>query len=164
MKIQIAGLVNDSIVDGVGLRYGVYVQGCPHGCKGCHNPKTHDFNCGKTMDTDEIWEAIAKNPLLDGVTFSGGEPMCQPIPLKELAVKAKAAGLNIWVYSGYTWEKLLTMGGDVCALLQLTDILVDGAFIEGEKSLELRFKGSKNQRTIDVQKSLTANKIVLADI
>lgn len=160
MRIQIAGLVNDSIVDGPGLRFGVYVQGCSHQCRGCHNPQSHDYNGGITMDTREIWEKILANPLLDGITFSGGEPFEQPLPLVELGEKAKEAGLNLWCYTGYTIEELLTANQDKKALLSLVDVLVDGPFLEEERSLELKFKGSKNQRILDIPKTLATGQPV----
>lgn len=160
MKIQIAGLVNDSIVDGPGLRFGVYVQGCSHKCPGCHNPQSHDFNDGRAMDTQEIWKIIKANPLLDGVTFSGGEPFEQPLPLIELGQKAKEWDLNIWCYTGYTVEELLKGDQDKKSLLSLVDVLVDGPFLAEEKSLELKFKGSKNQRILDVPKTLATGKAI----
>ena len=164
MKIRIAGLINDSIVDGLGLRYGIYVQGCPHFCVGCHNPQSHDFQGGKEMDTAEIWQKIESNPLLDGITFSGGEPMCQPKPLLELAKAAREAGLNVWCYTGYTWEELIKDDGDIKKLLNNIDILVDGPYIEKERSLSLKFRGSGNQRIIDAAKSLATGHVIMADI
>ena len=102
-----AGVVSESIVDGPGIRFTLFVQGCPHKCEGCHNPQTHDFSGGKDDDTDAILERILENPLLDGVTFSGGEPFCQAKPLADLAMKIKAAGLDVISYSGYTIEYLI---------------------------------------------------------
>ena len=155
MELRIALLIDDSIVDGSGLRYAIYVQGCPHHCPGCHNPQTHDFTGGQVMDTAEIWTEIRENPLLSGITFSGGEPFSQPKPLLELAKKAHDEGLSVWAYSGWTFEELLTQGDkDMKALLRETDVLVDGAFQQDQRSLELSFRGSKNQRLIDVQTSL----------
>ena len=107
MKIKIAGLVNDSIVDGPGLRFSVFMQGCLHNCLGCHNPETHDPEKGKWQDTEEILNKIKQNPLLDGVTFTGGEPFMQPIPLNEMVTEVKKMGLDVIIYSGYTYEKLM---------------------------------------------------------
>lgn len=161
MKIRIAALVDDSIVDGPGLRYGVYTQGCPHRCKGCHNPQTHDFNGGTETDTETIWRQIEENPLLSGVTFSGGDPLAQPLPLTELAKKAHDHGLNVWCYTGWVFEDLLAESDPaVTALLNEVDVLVDGLFLLEQRTLDLPFRGSKNQRLIDVPKSLAAGRTV----
>lgn len=166
MNIRIAGTVNDSIVDGNGLRYTIFVQGCPHHCKGCHNPQTHSFDGGKEVSTSDLFETITSNTLLDGVTFSGGEPFAQAKPLVELADLVKQnTNLNIVTYTGYTFEDIITSNNpDWIALLNSTDILIDGKFIEDLKSYELRFRGSSNQRYIDVKQSLLQHKVVLADI
>ncbi|MDR0992576.1 MAG: anaerobic ribonucleoside-triphosphate reductase activating protein [Ruminococcus sp.] len=145
--IRVSGIVSESIVDGPGLRFVLFVQGCEMNCPGCHNPATHDKNGGFLMTADEIMEKIAANPLIDGVTFSGGEPFLQAEKLVPLAEKIKAAGLDLIVYSGYRYEELKTRPGAE-KLLALADTLIDGQFIESEKSLELRFMGSRNQRTI----------------
>lgn len=165
--LRISDLVNDSIVDGEGLRFTVFVQGCPHHCKGCHNPQTHDFNAGRLVSIDEIAQKIQSNPLLDGVTFSGGEPFCQSMELYELGKKVREMGLNIMTYTGYTFEYLYEhlhdgMGYD--ALLSVTDLLVDGRFIEEQRSLELKFRGSANQRIIDVPKSLSEGKAIAIEL
>lgn len=166
MNIRIAGTVSNSIVDGPGFRYAIFVQGCPHNCKGCHNPNTHDFNGGKIVDTEVIINQIGEDPLLDGVTFSGGEPFCQCEPLYEIGKKVKEKRLNIVTYTGYEYEWLIAHKNEyhIGDLLSVTDILIDGKFILEERSLELRFKGSKNQRIIDVKKSEEAGKIIIADI
>ena len=159
MKIRIAALVNDSIVDGPGLRYAVYTQGCLHHCKGCHNPQTHDINGGYETDTEDIWREISENPLLSGITFSGGDPLLQPRPLAELAKKAGEEGLSIWCYTGWVWEDLLKKNDpDIMALLSDIDVLVDGPFLSEQRTLELPFRGSKNQRLIDVQRSLRSGR------
>ena len=108
MEIRIAGTSNDSIVDGPGIRFTIFVQGCPHHCKGCHNPQTHSYDGGKVIDTDELLEKILANPLLDGVTFSGGEPFVYAKQLADLARKIKQNNLNIVTYSGYTFERLIS--------------------------------------------------------
>lgn len=162
MKIRIAGTVNDSIVDGPGLRFSVFTQGCPHHCPGCHNPETHDPLGGHEEDTGELIRKMKKNPLLSGLTLSGGDPMMQAAPCREIAAEAHAAGLNVWTYTGYTWEALLSEGDpDRMALLRETDVLVDGPFIQDQRSLELDFCGSKNQRLIDVKASLQGGGVVL---
>ena len=163
MLIKLAGLVPESYVDGPGIRFAIFTQGCPHHCKGCHNPETHDFNGGRTADTDRIFKKITENPLIKGVTFSGGEPFCQAEPLADLGRKLKEKGYHIMSYSGYTFEELLEKGrenGAVKKLLSCLDILVDGRFVLSERSLELKFRGSKNQRLIDVPLSLKCGKAV----
>ena len=152
-SLRISGIVEESIVDGPGLRFVVFTQGCPHHCKGCHNPQTHDFNGGETRDVREIFEMFIENPLLSGITFSGGEPFVQPQPLCMLARLVKKAGKNIVVYSGYTFEQLKAMGEKdpaVLELLGLCDTLIDGPFLEDQKDLDLLFRGSRNQRIIDL--------------
>ena len=163
MEIRLAGIVNDSIVDGTGLRLTVFVQGCPHNCPGCHNPQTHSFDGGYMADTDDILVAAQKDPLLEGLTFSGGEPFMQPLPLADLAKKAHKAGYNIFCYTGFLYEDILK-DADKRILLENVDFLVDGPFIEAQKSLLLNFRGSKNQRIIDVAKSLEANTVITADL
>ena len=162
MKIRLAGLENDSIVDGPGYRLSVFTQGCPHHCEGCHNPESHDFNGGRDYDTDEIIAKMAGNPLLSGVTLSGGEPMCQSAACAVIAEAAHKAGLNVWCYTGYTWEQLWKEADpERLKLIRAADVLVDGPFILAERSLELTFCGSRNQRLIDVPKSLEAGKPVI---
>lgn len=163
MIIRIAGIENDSIVDGPGFRLAVFTQGCVHHCPGCHNPETHPFDGGKEVDTDRIVRLMEENPLLDGITLSGGDPFCQPAACAELAKAAKAMGLNVWAYSGWTYEELMEMSKespDILRFLENTDVLIDGPFILAERTLELRFRGSRNQRQIDVQKSLLEGKAV----
>ena len=163
LEIRIAGTSNDSIVDGPGIRFTIFVQGCPHHCKGCHNPQTHSYDGGKVIDTDELLEKILANPLLDGVTFSGGEPFVYAKQLADLARKIKQNNLNIVTYSGYTFERLLsesTEENGFSELLSETDILIDGPYLEAERSLMLLFRGSKNQRIVDVKKSLEKGTIV----
>lgn len=169
MEIRLFGTQNDSIVDGPGIRYAVFVQGCNHNCKGCHNPDSHDPDGGYLSDTDTLLENIKSNPLLDGVTFTGGEPFMQAAALTELAseIKKSLKGLDIVVYTGYTIEEILS-GADEnnhwMDFMRYIDILVDGPFIEELRSIELDFKGSANQRIIDAAKTLAEGKIVLADI
>ena len=166
MKIRLAGTVNDSIVDGEGIRFVIFVQGCVHNCPGCQNPQTHDFTQGYETDTDELLEKIKANPLLDGVTFSGGEPFCQPAPLCEIAKGVKKLGLNVVCYSGYTFEELIELSKDdrdIKNLLYLTDILIDGRFVLEKRNLLLKFRGSDNQRIIDVKRSLEAGTAVISD-
>lgn len=162
--IRLYGLVTDSIVDGPGFRTAIFTQGCPHHCPGCHNPNSHDFQGGTLWTLDDVEKKFADNPLLDGITLSGGEPFSQPAPCAELARRAHARGLSVWVYSGYTYEQLRAMAEkdtDVLSLLSEADVLVDGPFLLAERSLELDFRGSRNQRLIDLHKSHAQDKPVL---
>ena len=155
--MKIAGTVQDSIVDGPGFRFTLFTQGCPHKCPGCHNPQTHDFSGGEELSTDEIIKKLLSNPLTDGITFSGGEPFEQASDCAVIAAAARQHGLNVWCYSGYTFEELLEKSradSGVMELLKLTDVLVDGKFILEEKSYNVPWRGSRNQRLIDVKKSL----------
>lgn len=166
MEIRIAGTVNDSIVDGPGFRFTIFTQGCPHRCKGCHNPHTHDFNGGEIQDTQEILKKIFANPLLDGVTFSGGDPFCQAKPLVEIAKAVKEKGLNVITYTGYTFEELTAGANEENGwreLLELTDFLVDGRFVLEKRSLALHFRGSSNQRIINVKSTLETGKLTLEE-
>ena len=142
-------------MDGPGLRYVIFTQGCPHHCPGCHNPQTHDFAGGEPADIPAILAEIADDPLLQGVTFSGGEPFCQPGPLAQIAQAVKALGKDVVAYSGYTLGELEEMGETdpaVARLLDLCDILIDGPYIEAQRDLTLRFRGSANQRVIELGK------------
>jgi len=148
-EIRIAGIEPESVVDGEGIRYVIFTQGCPHRCPGCHNPETHTFDGGRVADIEELFAEIRENPLLKGVTFSGGEPFCQPKPLAELARRVHGIGRDVTTYTGYLYEDLLKMPDpDVAALLAQTDTLIDGPFILAEKDLTLPFRGSRNQRII----------------
>lgn len=160
LTIRLASdLTIDSIVDGPGLRCVLWTQGCPHHCPGCHNPHTHDETKGEIVKVSEVIEKIKNTRLQSGLTLSGGEPFMQPLPLIEIVKEAKKLHMNIWAFTGYTFEELLK-DEDKRKLLSLIDVLVDGKFVESQKSIHLRFKGSKNQRIIDVAKSLETNTVV----
>lgn len=207
--IRLFGTAPDSIVDGPGLRFAVYVQGCTHGCPGCHNPESQPCAGGEVRDLDSLMAEIAANKLAQGVTISGGEPFEQAAACAELARRCRALGLNVWTYSGYTYEQLAacaasalaTAGGpdaasdpvSVCAadaacgrashrasaaqgpasmlphvdpfgaagLLDVTDVLVDGPFVQAKHSYQLKWRGSSNQRLIDVPATRRAGRIVL---
>lgn len=166
MEIRIAGTVSESIVDGPGLRYVVFTQGCPHNCEGCQNPETHDFSGGKIVDTDFLYKECTEDPLQEGITFSGGEPFCQAEALYELGKRLKCDGYHLMCYTGWTFEELQKKSEKeefVKKLLGITDILVDGRFMIEKRSLALKFRGSENQRLIDVQKSLLEGHAVLAE-
>ena len=135
-----------------------------HGCPGCHNPQTHDFEGGQDIELDTLLKDMCRNPFIKGVTFSGGEPFCKAEPLYYLAVELKRKGKHLMAYSGYTFEQLLELSDPfVKKLLGQLDLLVDGPFIMAEKNIELRFRGSANQRVLDVPKSLEANEAVWAE-
>ena len=161
-ELRIAGIVGDSITDGPGIRTAIFVQGCSHNCPGCHNPETHDFAGGSVMTVEQLLEKIKSNPLLSGITLTGGDPMFQPAPCAELAREAKAMGLEVACYTGFTFEELVQQHDpDRMELLKCTDVLVDGRFVLAERSLDLKFKGSRNQRILDVKKSIAADEAVL---
>lgn len=166
MELRIAGTANDSIVDGPGIRFTIFTQGCPHHCDGCHNPETHDFSGGEVVDTADLLARIKANPLLDGVTFSGGEPFCQAKALADLGREIKSLGLNIVTYTGYTFEKLYADRHENGwgELLEVTDHLVDGPFILAQKDWEIKFRGSSNQRYIDCQASLAEGRVVETEV
>ena len=158
--LKLSGIQQDSIVDGPGIRTTFFCQGCPHHCEGCHNPETWPFEGGTEMDTDTLVEIVTANPLCKGVTFSGGEPFAQAEGYAGLAEALKAKGYEIASYSGYTFEQLLNGTPAQKKLLGLLDILIDGPFVQAEKSLEIAFRGSKNQRILDVPKSLAAKQAI----
>lgn len=163
MDIRISGTVSESIVDGPGLRYVIFVQGCPHNCPGCHNPQTHSFDSGRAVDTDELFNDCVEDPLNKGVTFSGGEPFCQAEALYELGKRFKERGYHLMCYSGWTYEELMLKAEReeyVGKLLGILDVLVDGRFILERRTLALPFRGSDNQRLIDVQKSLAKDMVI----
>ena len=159
-----ADLQSDSIVDGPGLRAVLWTQGCAHHCKGCQNPQTWDFNGGGLIPLEVVYEAIDELECQTGLTFSGGDPMFQPDACNKIAEYARKKGLNIWVYTGFTFEKILEMSETkpiYKEFLSKIDVLVDGPFKIEERDLNLLFRGSRNQRLIDVDKSLKAGKVVL---
>lgn len=166
MKIRLAAyLQSDSIVDGEGIRTVIWTQGCPHHCLGCHNPETHDFNGGALVDLEEVFEIIDTLEGQDGITFSGGDPFMQAKECSLIAKYAKGKGLNIWAYTGFTFEELLNLSTrkpEIMDFLKEIDILVDGKFVLAEKSLNCIFRGSKNQRIIDVKKSLKSKKTIIS--
>lgn len=153
MQLRIAGIVRESIVDGPGMRFVVFVQGCPHHCEGCHNPQTHDFNGGKITTLKAIYEQIEQTPMVSGITFSGGEPFCQAEALAALGKRLREDGKDIMTYSGFTYEKLLEKAKTekgVDDLLRCTNILVDGPFVLSKRNILLKFRGSENQRVLDI--------------
>lgn len=162
MTINMAGVAANSIVDGPGIRTTYFAQGCPHHCEGCHNPETWEFGVGTPVETEALAQIARKDPLCRGVTFSGGEPFAQAEGFCELAEILKSEGYEIASYSGFTFEQLQKGSEHQKKLLSLLDVLVDGPFVLAQRSLELNFRGSANQRIIDVQKSLASGEIVFA--
>ncbi|MBQ7344851.1 MAG: anaerobic ribonucleoside-triphosphate reductase activating protein [Oscillospiraceae bacterium] len=159
--LDLSGIVSDSIVDGPGIRTTVFSQGCPHHCEGCHNPETWDFGCGTPMEEERIVDIVRENPLCRGVTFSGGEPFAQAEGFAKLARLLKGEGYEVASYSGYTFEQLLRGTKAQRELLTCIDVLIDGPFLLAEKSLEVPFRGSRNQRILDVPASLEAGAAVV---
>jgi len=155
--LRIAGTIQDSIVDGPGLRFVVFAQGCEFRCEGCHNPETWDTGGGSEVTVEELIGEMRRNPLTDGLTLSGGEPFLQAGECAELAAAARRDGLNVWVFTGYTFEELLAKAKTETKtekLLEQTDVIVDGRFIIAERTLQLLWRGSKNQRLLDAPGSL----------
>ena len=158
--LDLSGIVSDSIVDGPGIRTTIFCQGCPHHCPGCHNPETWEFGCGTQVPVEDLVDVVRSNPLCRGVTFSGGEPFAQAAGFAKLAKLLKEKGYEVASYSGYTFEELLEGSEEQKELLQTIDILIDGPFLMAEKSLEIAFRGSRNQRILDVKKSLAEGRAV----
>lgn len=169
-KLRIASIAQESIVDGEGWRYVVFTQGCNHNCLGCHNPASHDFNGGEVVNIDTIITEIEGNPLLDGVTLSGGDPFFQAKDLISMCKHLKSKDYNIWAYTGFNFEEFIKFkNGDTCdnrvnadmiQLLQYIDVVVDGRFEQDKRTLTLEYRGSDNQRLVDVYNSLKSNSVV----
>lgn len=163
-KIRIAGVIKESTVDGPGFRYVIFTQGCPHHCEGCHNPETHDMNGGKLESITTLAEDITKNPLLKGITLSGGEPFMQAKKLAKLLSLIDLKRYSVMTYTGFKYEYLISNANDdngYLELLKLTDVLIDGKFMKDLKSSSAKFRGSTNQRAIDVKSSLKENSVIL---
>ncbi|AND83361.1 anaerobic ribonucleoside-triphosphate reductase activating protein [Clostridium tyrobutyricum] len=164
-KVRLSGIAYESLVNGPGLRRVYFAQGCGHNCRGCFNPSTHSFYDGELRDIDMLVEDIKLNPMIHGVTFSGGDPFYQAESFSYMANKIKTLGLNIWCYTGYKIEYILDNKVEYgLELLKNIDVLVDGKFDEDKKVASLKFRGSSNQRIIDVKASIHSRNIVLIDI
>lgn len=162
--MRIHSTIQDSIVDGPGLRYVVFVQGCSHNCRGCHNPATHDYDGGRDAAVEDLVAEMRQNPLCEGLTLSGGEPFDQAWECSLLASRARIEGKTVWTYTGYGLDYILRQARRSvpwALLLHHTNVLVDGPFVESLKSYDAKFRGSTNQRLIDVPKSLEAGEVVL---
>ncbi|MDR1510532.1 MAG: anaerobic ribonucleoside-triphosphate reductase activating protein [Synergistaceae bacterium] len=152
--MRVNSIIRESIVDGPGIRYALFTQGCEHGCPRCHNPQTHDREGGVEIAMRDIIADLKneanENPLLDGVTISGGEPLLQAGSLVRFADAALSMGLGIWLYTGFTIEEISSRGNpDELSLVERADVLVDGRFEFGKRTLESRFVGSTNQKIIE---------------
>ncbi len=166
LPVRLYGIIRESIVDGPGLRFVVFVQGCPHHCPGCHNPESHAPDGGFATTTERIWDNLVKNPMLRGVTFSGGEPFLWAKELAEVGRCAVQRGLDVMTYSGWTIEQLREKAktdGNVRDLLAVTRYLVDGRFEQDKRDLTLRFRGSRNQHIWDLSAGFEQDKAVLLD-
>lgn len=165
VKLRLAGITKESVVDGPGIRVVIYAQGCPHGCPGCQNPETHNPMGGRTFDIEQVIRIVHSVPMAQGVTFSGGEPFAQAKAFAALGRALKSCGLDIVTYTGYEFEDLANSPSTPCHdLLALTTLLIDGQFLEKERDLSLAFRGSRNQRIIDVAQSLRLNApVVISD-
>lgn len=157
-EIRLSGIAYESLVNGPGMRRVFFAQGCRHNCTGCFNPETHDFKGGEAMDMDMLIEDVKENPLLKGITFSGGDPMEQADKFVYMAKEFKKLGLNIWCYTGYKFENIVE-DKVKREFLSYIDVLVDGKFEENLADENLKYRGSANQRIIDVQKSLEEEKV-----
>ncbi len=163
MIFRLAGVKRDCIVDGPGLRLSIYTQGCSHRCLGCHNPETQDPNGGSPVQVEELLDLIDSCSGIDGITISGGEPFEQPLPVSVLASAINERGLNLVFYSGYTFEILLLMSrlnSHIGNILSCGWLLIDGPFVLAERDLTIPFRGSRNQRIIDLPGSLKSNRVV----
>lgn len=163
MQFRVFGYEANSYVDGPGIRMAIFFQGCIKHCEGCHNQNSWPMYGGQKYDTEVFKKAMVNDKLLDGITLSGGEPFLQPVAALDLASFAKKRGLSVWCYSGYTFEEIMEWQDNRKELLKQIDVLVDGPFMQGLASMDLRWKGSSNQRLVDVKKSLEKGEAVLYD-
>ena len=162
--LRLSGLTSESLVDGPGLRYVIFTQGCPHRCPNCHNPTSWDMDTGKEFTVKEIIRMLKKQKKIQGVTFSGGEPFLQAAELSQIALAAHQLGLDVVTYSGFTYEELIEQGKNdinIIALLSASDLLIDGKYIDAKRNTSLPFRGSSNQRIIKIQETQKIGKIVV---
>ena len=158
-KMRVAGFVDDSVVDGPGVRRVVFLQGCRHNCPGCHNPSTHSVVGGQEMTCFEVFQRLTRGNVSKSVTLSGGDPLYQPYATTLLLAALRQEGYSTWVYTGYTWERLLQDPGRMQPVM-CADVLVDGPFVQELQSRTAKFRGSTNQRIIDVKESLRLGEVV----
>jgi len=162
--LRLSGLTHESLVDGPGLRYVIFTQGCPHRCPNCHNPTSWDMDTGKEFTVKEIIRMLKKQKKIQGVTFSGGEPFLQAAELSQIALAAHQLGLDVVTYSGFTYEELIEQGKNdinITALLSASDLLIDGKYIDAKRDSSLPFRGSSNQRIIKIPETQKTGKIVV---
>ena len=162
--LRLSGLTPESLVDGPGLRYVIFTQGCPHRCPNCHNPTSWDMDTGKEFTVKEIIRMLKKQKKIQGVTFSGGEPFLQAAELSQVALAAHQLGLDVVTYSGFTYEELIEQGKNdinITALLSASDLLIDGKYIDAKRDSSLPFRGSSNQRIIKIPETQKTGKIVV---
>lgn len=174
MEIHVAGIMENSIVDGPGMRAVLFLQGCPHHCKGCHNPETWDINSptAETTTVSELGERILAIKRINKLTLSGGDPIMQASACVDLIhylnvrrIEMNKPEYSIILYTGYTFEQLIERNDSVVnELLSMCDLVIDGPFIESEKSFDCLYRGSKNQRIINSKTSLMLGEIVLSDL
>ena len=165
-KIRLSAVIGDSLVNGKGLRKAFFSQGCSHRCKGCFNEHTWSFDGGQICDVDQLVQDTLRESYLSGVTFTGGDPFEQPEPFGYMAEQFHKHGVNIWAYTGYTFEELLELAKkdkNIKRMLNNIDVIVDGPFQENKMSDQVLYRGSYNQRIIDVPASLTQNRIIVLD-
>lgn len=163
--MNVSGINFESIADGEGVRVVVFISGCLHNCKGCHNPASHSFTAGQPFTSDlqdKIVAYIKNTPFISGLTLSGGDPMYSAEELIPFVQKLRSEvdGVTVWIYSGFLYEEI-KQNEEMAELLKQCDVLVDGEFVLEQRDITLAYKGSQNQRIIDVQKSITDNKIIL---
>ncbi len=163
-SIRLFGKVAESIVDGPGIRYAIFCQGCYHHCEGCHNPESHAIDGGEIYQIEQLIQEIKENPLLDGITLSGGEPMLQALACLEIIKAARNLKLPVMMYTGYVYEQVDSLLPEQKELFFSCDSVVDGRFEKEQRSLSLYYRGSKNQRIIDIKKSLEDNKCIVHEI
>jgi anaerobic ribonucleoside-triphosphate reductase activating protein len=161
MKVRLAGIVNESVNDGPGLRIVLFFQGCNHHCPGCHNPQTWSFSGGEEYDVDTLLADLKDNPLIRGITLSGGDPFYQPKAAARIAANFHERGKDVWAYTGFEWAELISQPGSAWQeLIEDVDVLVDGPFLQEQRDLNLPFRGSANQHLICVSQSVQENKII----
>lgn len=165
MEVRLAGdIQEDSILDGKGIRTVIWFQGCKHNCKGCQNPETHSMSGGVLTDTEDVKKKLSELRYQTGITLSGGDPFFQPEAALDIVKYAKSIGLDVWAYTGFTYDALVKGDKARLELLKEIDVLVDGKFMMDLKSLNCKFRGSTNQRIIDVKKSLETGEVVLYEL
>jgi len=161
MRVRLAGIVNESVTDGPGLRIAVFFQGCGHHCAGCHNPQTWDFNGGNEYEVEDLLRQLPDTLLIKGVTLSGGDPFYQPLAAAQIASEFHARGKDVWAYTGFVWEELLRENDEaIMELIHHCDVLIDGPFIQSQCCLDLYYRGSANQRMIMVNESIRKGEII----